>query len=76
MKALLYFGVFTAGVVVGARLLRADDSSCCERFNNAARDKIAAYAGPFSGAVSSFLDASGFTKLIAGGLDAAGVSKG
>jgi hypothetical protein len=69
-------GAFVGGVIVGARLLRAQDSSCCERFNNAARDKIAGYAGPFAGLVSGALDSSGFTKLIAGGLDAAGVSKG
>lgn len=64
------------GIAVGTWAFRAADSSCCERFNNAARDKIAGYFGPFSDLVSGALDATGGTKLIAGVLDDLGIPKG
>jgi hypothetical protein len=75
MNAAGYVVVFIGGVAVGAWALRAKESSCCERVSYGARDKIAGYAGPFSGLVKEFLDASGLTKLLPGTLDAVGVPK-
>lgn len=75
MNALGYVVAFAGGVAVGAWLLRAKESSCCERVAIGGRDKIAGYAGPFSGLAKDFLDASGLTKLIPGALDALGVPK-
>lgn len=68
----LAFGV---GLVIGARLLRAKESSCCERVNLGARDKLASYAGPLAPVVSSALDATGTTNLLSGLLDALRVPK-
>lgn len=67
-------GLF-GGIALTVHLLPADPSSCCERLANAARDKIAGYAGPFSGAVSGLLDGLGLTQLIPGALDLFGVPK-
>jgi hypothetical protein len=68
----LAFGV---GLAIGARALRAADSSCCERLSYGARDKIASYAGPLAGLVAGGLDATGLTKLLPGALDLFGVPK-
>ncbi len=64
-----------AGFVVITRLVPADPSSCCQRVAFGARDKIAGYAGPFSGLVSGALDGLGLTPLIPGLLDTFGVPK-
>jgi hypothetical protein len=63
------------GVAVGSLMFRAQESSCCQRVALGARDKIAGYTGPFSGAVGGILDATGLTNLLPGLLDAAGVPK-
>jgi len=63
------------GLVVALHLTPANTDSCCTRFNDAARDKIAGYAGPFSSLVSGALDGLGITPHIASILDALGVPK-
>jgi hypothetical protein len=75
MKVAIGLGAFVVGVIVGARFLRAAESSCCERVALGARDKIAGYAGPASGLVSGALDATGTTQLLPGLLDLFGVPK-
>lgn len=64
-----------AGIAIGTWAFRADDSSCCQRVAYGARDKLAGYAGPFSGLVSGALDATGLTKLLPGLLDDLGIPK-
>lgn len=64
---------FGVGLVVGARLLRAKDSSCCERVAIGARDKIAGMTGPLSPLTSKVLDATGLHALVPGLLDVFGV---
>lgn len=61
------------GVVVITRIHPATDTSCCQRVAYGARDKIAGYAGPFSGLVSGALDGLGLTQHIPGLLDTLGV---
>lgn len=58
MKYALAFGV---GLVVGLHLLRASESSCCKHLGEAARDRIAGYAGAGAPLVSTALDATGAT---------------
>ena len=66
---------FLLGLAVGSHLLRAKESSCCERVNLGARDKLAGFAGPAKPLVAGALDALGLTNLLSGLLDAAGVPK-
>jgi hypothetical protein len=70
-----YALTFFAGLSLGAWLLRAKDSSCCERLSYGARDKIAGYAGPAAPLVAGALDATGLTKLLPRALDLFGVPK-
>ncbi len=70
-----YALAFAAGLSVGAWLLRAKESSCCQRVAIGARDKLAGYAGPASSLVKGLSDATGLTGLLPGILDGLGVPK-
>lgn len=70
-----YALAFFAGLAVGAHLLRAKESSCCERVALGARDKIAGYLGPAAPLGAGLLDATGLTDLLPGLLDKLGVPK-
>jgi hypothetical protein len=69
-------GALVATAIVARLELGASSSSCCQRVNAGARDKIAGYTGPFSGLVSGFLDATGLTNTFSGLLDTLGVPTG
>lgn len=69
--ALAFFG----GLFVGAVVLRATNTWCCDQVAKGARDKIAGAAGSAGGLVSSALDATGLTDLLPGIVQAAGLGK-
>ena len=71
---------FVAGLLVGVAVISAinpaNTSSCCQRVNAGARDKIAGYTGPLAPATSSLLDSLGLTGQLSGLLDTLGVPTG
>lgn len=75
MKWSSFFIGLAAGMAMYALLPTAAETSCCTRFSNAARDKIAGYAGPFAPVVGGLMDTLGLTKALPSILDALGVPK-
>jgi hypothetical protein len=66
---------FVGGVIVATHLLRAAESSCCERVGYGVRDKLTGYAGPLAPVASKLFDGLGLTKLAPSLLDLFGVPK-
>lgn len=61
-----------AGVLVGTKIFRAADSSCCNRLARAAADKIDGALGG-TGLVADVLNGTGISSWIPGLLDDLGV---